>query len=277
MNVTSTQIEMFRIRCQSMFWVCQQPTLSILCHLLTWTNICDKSNFECFEYRIHFAFPFSNWIRFLISLALNRMNIFMLKSFIYLFFWWNTCWNTFNLFHFCFVFHCSIADNFVRAGVVITIPKIYARCIELEHPEIEYYLYDRLLQITLHLLKNDDNWVRKYIHIYNKNYKIRFIFTWKMFFILCFAFRFCLIFHRRSKKMHSVQSKHYCSRAIYQRHKSKRWFVRHALNCSIWKDCQKMWWRIEVKMRLRFVFIHHISLLFFSFTFHVHCSYRVVS
>lgn len=52
-----------------------------------------------------------------------------------------------------------IADIFVRATLVQLIPEIYARCIELGHLELDFYLFDRMLEITLRFLKNEENMV----------------------------------------------------------------------------------------------------------------------
>lgn len=52
-----------------------------------------------------------------------------------------------------------IADVFVRTSLVQPIPEIYARCIELEHPDLEFYLFDRLLKILIQYLKNEENMV----------------------------------------------------------------------------------------------------------------------
>lgn len=52
-----------------------------------------------------------------------------------------------------------VADIFVRATLVQLIPEIYARCIELGHPELDFYLFDRMLEISLRFLKNEENMV----------------------------------------------------------------------------------------------------------------------
>lgn len=58
-----------------------------------------------------------------------------------------------------FFFFNFLSDIFVRASLVQLIPEIYARCIELANPELNYYLFDRMLEITLRFLKNEENMV----------------------------------------------------------------------------------------------------------------------
>lgn len=45
----------------------------------------------------------------------------------------------------------------MRAALVQVIPDIFARCIEIGNPELEYYLFDRMLEIALRFLKNEEN------------------------------------------------------------------------------------------------------------------------
>ncbi|XP_031633416.1 serine/threonine-protein phosphatase 4 regulatory subunit 1-like isoform X2 [Contarinia nasturtii] len=52
-------------------------------------------------------------------------------------------------------------DSSVRAALVQVIPDIFARCIELGNPELEYFLFDRMLEIVLRFLKNEENMVRE--------------------------------------------------------------------------------------------------------------------
>lgn len=71
---------------------------------------------------------------------------------------WTIRWVVFLIFFFFFPFFFR-ADLFVRATLVQLIPEIYARCIELGHPELDFYLFDRMLEITLRFLKNEENMV----------------------------------------------------------------------------------------------------------------------
>lgn len=48
---------------------------------------------------------------------------------------------------------------FVKAILVQLIPEIFARCVELANAELEYYLFDRMLEITLRFLKNEEKMV----------------------------------------------------------------------------------------------------------------------
>lgn len=54
----------------------------------------------------------------------------------------------------------------VRAALVQVIPDIFARCIELENSKLEYYLYDRMLEIVLRFLKNEENMVNKHFKLW---------------------------------------------------------------------------------------------------------------
>lgn len=51
------------------------------------------------------------------------------------------------------------ADSSVRAALVQVIPDIFARCIEIDNPDLEYFLFDRMLEIVLRFLKNEENMV----------------------------------------------------------------------------------------------------------------------
>lgn len=56
------------------------------------------------------------------------------------------------------------ADSSVRAALVQVIPDIFARCIEIDNPDLEYFLFDRMLEIVLRFLKNEENMVSTHIH-----------------------------------------------------------------------------------------------------------------
>lgn len=56
-------------------------------------------------------------------------------------------------------FFYLLADTSVRAALVQVIPDIFARCIEIGNPEMEYFLFDRMLEIVLRFLKNEENMV----------------------------------------------------------------------------------------------------------------------
>lgn len=60
-----------------------------------------------------------------------------------------------------FVFFLSVlfADTSVRAALVQIIPDIFARCMEIGNAELEYFLFDRMLEIVLRFLKNEENMV----------------------------------------------------------------------------------------------------------------------
>lgn len=55
----------------------------------------------------------------------------------------------------------KFADSTVRAALVQVIPDIFARCIELGTPELEYFLFNRMLEILLRFLKNEENMVSR--------------------------------------------------------------------------------------------------------------------
>lgn len=57
------------------------------------------------------------------------------------------------------IFFHQFADASVRAALVQVIPDIFARCIEIGNPELEYFLFDRMLEIVLRFLKNEENMV----------------------------------------------------------------------------------------------------------------------
>lgn len=78
------------------------------------------------------------------------------------------CVNNSELILYFFVFF--FADASVRAALVHVIPDIFARCIEIGNPELEYFLFDRMLEIVLRFLKNEENMVS----ILNKVYKFNF-------------------------------------------------------------------------------------------------------
>lgn len=50
-------------------------------------------------------------------------------------------------------------DTSVRAALVQIIPDIFARCLEIGNAELEYFLFDRMLEIVLRFLKNEENMV----------------------------------------------------------------------------------------------------------------------
>lgn len=71
-----------------------------------------------------------------------------------------------------FVFYLYFADTSVRAALVQVIPDIFARCIDIGNPELEYFLFDRMLEIVLRFLKNEENMVSKKIRKLYMHHKI---------------------------------------------------------------------------------------------------------
>lgn len=61
-----------------------------------------------------------------------------------------------NICFFCGLFSADIS---VRAALVQVIPDIFARCIEIGNPDLEYHLFDPMLEILLRFLKNEENMV----------------------------------------------------------------------------------------------------------------------
>lgn len=53
----------------------------------------------------------------------------------------------------------------MKTILVQLIPEIFARCVELANAELEYYLFDRMLEITLQFLKNEEKMVRSSIYM----------------------------------------------------------------------------------------------------------------
>lgn len=49
----------------------------------------------------------------------------------------------------------------MKTKLVQAIPEIYGRCHELANSELEFYLFDRMLDITLRFLKHPENMVSK--------------------------------------------------------------------------------------------------------------------
>lgn len=143
----------------------------------------------------------------------------------------------------CFFFILLRADIFVRATLVQLIPEIYARCIELGHPELDFYLFDRMLEITLRFLKNEENMVS------GTNSMLRV--AWKSIDGIYLIFTFVSMLWIRFENRQSVRSRRFCSKTTWDWLASRKWCVRPAWICWTWTVCPKMSWRNEIQMHLR--------------------------
>lgn len=50
----------------------------------------------------------------------------------------------------------------MRHYLVQYIPDMFARCVELDNTELQYYLFDRMLEITLRSMKDEEKMVSHY-------------------------------------------------------------------------------------------------------------------